>query len=88
MLAVNGEIYNHRLLEEGLVRPYAFQTTSDCEVILALYAEQGVDFLNDHHQGRVLLPLDLRVPFPAGFGRGLRADPSGRAVEGVHEDPF
>ena len=40
-LAVNGEIYNHRELERALVTPYAFQTGSDCEVINALYREQG-----------------------------------------------
>jgi asparagine synthase (glutamine-hydrolysing) len=41
VLAVNGEIYNHRELERGLSRPYAFQTGSDCEVINALYREHG-----------------------------------------------
>ncbi|HEY2346500.1 MAG TPA: asparagine synthase B [Xanthomonadaceae bacterium] len=40
-LAVNGEIYNHRELEAGLVSPYAFQTGSDCEVINALHAQGG-----------------------------------------------
>ena len=39
VLAVNGEIYNHRALEGALRVPYAFQTGSDCEVINALYAE-------------------------------------------------
>ncbi len=39
VLAVNGEIYNHRALEGALRKPYAFQTGSDCEVINALYAE-------------------------------------------------
>ena len=39
VLAVNGEIYNHRLLEGALKQPYAFQSGSDCEVINALYAE-------------------------------------------------
>lgn len=38
-LAVNGEIYNHRELEQQLAQPYAFQTKSDCEVINALYRE-------------------------------------------------
>jgi len=47
VLAVNGEIYNHQALERRLRQPYAFQTRSDCEVILALYAERGADFLND-----------------------------------------
>jgi asparagine synthase (glutamine-hydrolysing) len=46
-LAVNGEIYNHRELEHGLKGGYAFQTASDCEVILALYEEKGPDFLNE-----------------------------------------
>ncbi|HEU0306948.1 MAG TPA: asparagine synthase B [Lysobacter sp.] len=40
VLAVNGEIYNHRDLEKQLAKPYAFQTGSDCEVINALYREQ------------------------------------------------
>ena len=39
VLAVNGEIYNHRELEHQLATPYAFQTKSDCEVINALYAQ-------------------------------------------------
>ena len=40
-LAVNGEIYNHRELEQQLKTPYEFQTKSDCEVINALYREGG-----------------------------------------------
>jgi len=47
VLAVNGEIYNHRDLERGLAGPYPFRTRSDCEVILALYEQRGTDFLND-----------------------------------------
>ena len=47
VLAVNGEIYNHQHLERTLAEPYPFQTRSDCEVILALYREKGVGFLND-----------------------------------------
>ncbi len=50
ILAVNGEIYNHKDLEHHLTIPFQFQTKSDCEVILALYAEQGVNFL-DQLQG-------------------------------------
>jgi len=47
VLAVNGEIYNHRALEQALEHPYEFQTGSDCEVILALYEQRGAEFLND-----------------------------------------
>lgn len=39
VLAVNGEIYNHRELEQALQRPYGFQSGSDCEVINALYLQ-------------------------------------------------
>ena len=45
-LAVNGEIYNHRQLRSALEADYAFQTHSDCEVILPLYRKFGHDFLN------------------------------------------
>ncbi|MCB0283314.1 MAG: asparagine synthase B [Calditrichae bacterium] len=47
ILAVNGEIYNHKELAKNLKVPYAFQTQSDCEIINALYNEKGTDFLDD-----------------------------------------
>ena len=45
-LAVNGEIYNHRELRDGLETPFPFQTESDCEIILALYRDHGADFVD------------------------------------------
>ena len=42
-LAVNGEIYNHRILRKSLKKPYEFKTHSDCEVIIPLYLEHGID---------------------------------------------
>ena len=47
ILAANGEIYNHRELRQQFEGNYEFQTESDCEVILALYKEKGVDFIDD-----------------------------------------
>ena len=44
---VNGEIYNHRELRSKLNSEYSFQTNSDCEIILALYKEKGIDFIDD-----------------------------------------
>jgi asparagine synthase (glutamine-hydrolysing) len=53
-LAVNGEIYNHRLLRDEMDRAAAaagagqtwpYQTGSDCEVILPLWLEKGVQGL-------------------------------------------
>jgi len=45
VLAVNGEIYNHRDLRADFAGEYKFQTGSDCEVILALYRRYGTDFI-------------------------------------------
>ena len=47
ILAANGEIYNHQQLRAQLSSDYAFQTNSDCEIILALYKEKGVNFIDD-----------------------------------------
>ncbi|WGD33825.1 asparagine synthase B [Olleya sp. YS] len=47
VLAANGEIYNHRELRKQFDDKYDFQTQSDCEVILALYQEKGVDFVDE-----------------------------------------
>ncbi len=47
VLAVNGEIYNHQETRRLYAGQYEFQTKSDCEVILALYKEKGIDFLED-----------------------------------------
>ncbi len=47
VLAVNGEIYNHKELEKGLSVDFQFQTGSDCEVILAKYKEKGAAFLDE-----------------------------------------
>lgn len=48
VLAVNGEIYNHRALRAELEDRFAFQTHSDCETILPLYQHGGApgDWLN------------------------------------------
>lgn len=47
VLAVNGEIYNHRSIRQRFEGKYHFSTCSDCEVILALYQERGLDFLDE-----------------------------------------
>ena len=78
-LAVNGEIYNHRLLRKSLDEPYAFSTESDCEVILPLYLDKGAGFLNDLHgmfafvlydeaRGRYLVARDPIGIIPLYYG--------------------
>lgn len=43
ILAVNGEIYNHKEIRAKYANKYQFQSDSDCEVILALYQEYGAE---------------------------------------------
>lgn len=47
VLAVNGEIYNHQQIRDRQKGSYHFLTNSDCEVILSLYREKGVDLFED-----------------------------------------
>ena len=47
VLAVNGEIYNHKQLADDLAEPYPFKTRSDCEVILPLFQQKGVSFVDE-----------------------------------------
>jgi asparagine synthase (glutamine-hydrolysing) len=47
VLAVNGEIYNHREIRKQYAGKYEFLTGSDCEVILALYRDKKEKFLDD-----------------------------------------
>jgi len=79
VLGVNGEIYNHRELR-ATCPEYDFQTSSDCEVILALYQRHGADFLNqlngiyafvlwDEDRGRYLIARDPIGVMPLYYGR-------------------
>jgi asparagine synthase (glutamine-hydrolysing) len=47
ILAVNGEIYNHKDIRRHFEGKYNFKTQSDCEVIIPLYLEKGADFFED-----------------------------------------
>lgn len=47
VLAVNGEIYNHKEIRAKYEDRYDFQTDSDCEVILALYQDMGEKLLEE-----------------------------------------
>lgn len=45
IVVCNGEIYNEQKLKEQLKNAYDFQSTSDCEVLLPLYNEVGLEKL-------------------------------------------
>lgn len=47
VLAVNGEIYNHQNIRNRFKGRYEFQSNSDCEVLLALYQEKGVNLFDE-----------------------------------------
>ena len=46
ILAVNGEIYNHKLIRSDNKFQYKYKTESDCEVIIPLYDNLKNDLLN------------------------------------------
>ena len=47
ILAVNGEIYNHKEIRKRYEDSWEFLTHSDCEVILPLYNDKGPSFLEE-----------------------------------------
>ena len=42
-LVCNGEIYGFRKLKEELAKTYTFRSGSDCEILLPMYGEYGLD---------------------------------------------
>ena len=80
VLAVNGEIYNHRDIRADLGDEYRFRTGSDCEVILALYRRHGPGFLErlsgifafalyDEERDEYLIARDAIGVIPLYIGR-------------------
>ncbi len=63
----NGEMYNQAKKRSLLVaRGYHFQSSTDTEVVLALYLEHGIEFV-DHIRGMFALAiLDWRESVPTG----------------------
>ena len=47
LVICNGEIYNFRTHKEELKSKYDFHSGSDCEILLPLYKEMGLDFFRE-----------------------------------------
>ncbi len=60
ILAANGEVYNYRELRKGFDGRVKFRSDSDCEVLLHLYLEKGLDFLDDVRGMFGIAVIDLR----------------------------
>jgi asparagine synthase (glutamine-hydrolysing) len=61
VLVVNGEIYNHQALKSQLKSAHHFRSQSDCEIILHLYEEMGIEFLKHLNGMFALLLWDKRA---------------------------
>ena len=55
---MNGELYDHDKIREELSRKtdFEFKSTSDCEIVIALYKQYGLSFL-DHLRGEFAVCL-------------------------------
>ncbi|HKY41680.1 MAG TPA: asparagine synthase (glutamine-hydrolyzing) [Pyrinomonadaceae bacterium] len=75
----NGEIYNHAAERERLAAGgYPFRSSSDTEVILALYLQHGLEFVHYLRGMYALAILDWRESVPGGRPRVIFArDPFG-----------
>ena len=60
LLVNNGEIYNHRELRSRLTGSHRFSSQSDCEIILHLYEELGLEFVNQLNGMFALALVDKR----------------------------
>lgn len=83
VLAVNGEIYNHRELRDAHAPQEPCRTGSDCEVLLPLYRALGADFvaqlngifafvLHDTTDGHCLIARDPIGVIPLYMGRDVQ----------------
>jgi asparagine synthase (glutamine-hydrolysing) len=65
-LVCNGEIYNHRQLRTDYEARYPFQSDSDCEVILPIFEEYGIEKLCHYLDGEFAFVLEREGVFYAG----------------------
>ncbi len=47
IVMVNGEIYNYKQIKKDLTPNYPYKSASDCEVVIPLYQQKGLEFVKD-----------------------------------------
>ena len=72
-LVCNGEIYGFRPIKEELIQKgYTFESESDCEILLPLYEEKGVEMFKDLDAEFALILFDGRQLIAARDPIGIR----------------
>lgn len=95
---VNGEVYNHRALERSLRSGAPMRTGSDCEVLVHLYRERGLSFLDDvlgmfavilldRQRQRLILARDRFGIKPLYFHRSDRRIVVASEIKALFADP-
>ncbi|MGW2723392.1 asparagine synthase (glutamine-hydrolyzing) [Streptomyces sp. NPDC001492] len=98
VLIANGEVYNHRELAAGLPGGARLRTGSDCEVLLHLYRQRGMDFLRDvrgmfgvilwdRTNGQLILARDRFGVKPLYYQRDGRRIVLSSEIKGLFADP-
>ncbi|WP_405527717.1 asparagine synthase (glutamine-hydrolyzing) [Streptomyces canus] len=98
VLIANGEVYNHRELAAGLPGDVRLRTGSDCEVLLHLYRQRGMDFLRDvrgmfgvilwdRANGQLILARDRFGVKPLYYQRDGRRIVLSSEIKGLFADP-
>ena len=55
-LVCNGEIYNYPELKNKLSKEYTFKSGSDCEVLIPLYDQYGIEILCKYLDAEFMIP--------------------------------
>lgn len=98
-LVCNGEIYGFRPIKKALSEKYPFVSDSDCEILLPLWKEKGVEMfkdldaefaliINDPDQGGLVAardPIGIRPLFYGYLNASTSASPCG-GMDGVKSD--
>jgi asparagine synthase (glutamine-hydrolysing) len=98
ILIANGEVYNHAELARGLPGRPRMRTGSDCEVLLHLYREYGLDFLDrvrgmfglilwDRREQQLILARDRFGIKPLYYHRDRHRIILGSEIKALFADP-